>query len=1190
MADEKAPSGGGSPYSGSPFYQYVETNTVNKPYVYYNLGVYVTLYNRIRGDLQNNFDGDLATFDTVINEKIREGLRGDKAHVEAFLQKFNCVGLVKTYNTPEEEDDAKKSKDYDYNVSSAKFSEDFEKTVALARKLAMVKYGAKDKRMLTYDDAREIMLIKEEKSDKMFYESNRKLLTNVGGLDDKGKMAGGPLTQAVLKAETKLKGMKKNLRIGRLKALGFGALVLGAGALTGGLGFATLGLGGSAISGLFGALYTTSSAAATLGGVVATGVSGFVTYKGFGGLMARLGQNWKDRKKLSQFKYSRGKYAEANDDEWDKMGYARVKQNYKEQVAISEFYKNYASGKCQTKSKLDSEGKLLGKYVGKLEPADYVSDKYKKYFQKYIEKQEEYLGPKARDASVLFSNAQHHKFVYNQELKPGEMGYHNLYRFMTHGVEGYETSELTADEVILNYGVGTADNGTKQRLHPDAIKEHKNFSDELSYITARLKEYEGYEETFKKKGALGEYAQGLGNFVSAYNNSFNNSLFENAYTPSIITDASNIVGSDAFQSMIKSTNEGTTEAHLKSVISFLSAEQENNQRPVKVLSDSVGVGIEHQIDMSEKSLKKGCETLGDTSPEAQAAVSAIASMATCSVKPVGGAMVREIDPAVKVLVDLVPNAKTKKYLTHIMQSKLAGCKVTSSPYVSTLRGTERTTAEAFANRIYGISSSADANTIRTQIASSSLSTSAKTNLNAILDTQVSGLETTIRDNARVEAIKGVKHGSVKFSELVEEIDKIKSFKKDELHDLWIKIEKVDDANLFNYLELRFKDKVTHELMEFATNTANFGGENTDAQMQTLKNFLRDARALCSEKGDKFIDEWQLQECISALSVQVKTVFNAYLDELGKTFLTDTGAKKQALTKLTTQPIPVGLKEFFDAKTPESEAILERARRFTLSADVYNFMTVPSIGGYSGLVDADSADSRCALNVYFKQTRPSDDVLNKLFQKLNADINNTEINSNDPDIISALPELDTTNPWETIVVNGETISFPKFAGPVGSNYNCGRIIQDSTGSHNLPVPAGQINKSFLYSTLETLKSPDFVNASADERLATLAILKKKLTGMMRVQMIKLFEKKRGSATTYPDFVQMHRADLDANLVTNWESVAMVIDKLIDNAKDNLSLADKELYNGISSNTVNAVRAICNLDEYQSKTRETRVFGA
>lgn len=1196
MVEEKASSGPSSPYAGSPFYPYVATNTRQKPYVYYNIGVYVTLYNRIRGDLQNNFDGDLATFDTVINEKIREGLTGPKAKVEAFLKQYGYEGIVKLYNDDEIDTPDKlkalKDSDYDFNVSSISFIKDFDKTVALARDFTRVKYGKdQDRRaMLSYDDAREIMLIKEEKSDKMFYEANRTLLTNVGGLDGKGKLAGGPLTQAVNNAQTKLRGMKRNLRLGRLKGLGWTALALGAGALTGGLGFATIGIGGAALGGVFGALYTTSSAAATLGGLVATGAAGYTTYKGIQGFMARLGQNWKDRKKLIQFKHSRGKYAEAKEDEWDKMGFDRVNKAYDEQVALSIFYKNFNSGKVVNKRKLDKNGKVLPKYAGTLEAADYVPKEYMRAFNRYISRQEEWFGPKARDAKTLFTNAKHHRFVANQDLKPGEMGYYNLYKFMTHGVEGYETSSLTPDEVIANYGDGINEStNTKRRLHPDVIKAHEKYPDELSYITARLKEYIGYEEAFKKKSALGEYQQGLQVFVKAYNNSFNNSLFENAYTSKSIGDALAIIDSDTFKTMVTVTQSGTTDAQLRGIVSFLTAERDNNLRPVKVLSEDVGVGVEHQIDTSESSLKKGCESLGDTTAEAQAAAVALAAMSTCTVKFEGGKVVRVANPSIVSAISAVADTKTKKYLTHILESKLVGCKVSGDAYVSTLRGSDRSTAQTFATRIYGLRSSADAIVIRRDIASSSLPTDIKTNLNAILDEQISGLETDIRDKARVSAVKGIKHGSTKFTDLVKAIDEIKSFKKEELHDLWIKIEKVDDPDLLKYLQLRFKDKVAHELMEYATDTSKFGGENIEAQMKTLKDFLLQARALCSDKGDKFIDEWQLQECIAALSGQVEKTFDAYLDNLEKTFLTDTTTKTDELTRLINQPIPVGLKEFFDTKTPESEAILNRAKRFSLNANVYKFMTVASIGGYSGLVDADSIDSRAALNIYFRKDRGSSDALLGLLQRLNADVNSTNIGSRDPDIISALP-LDMPPLSETITVDGEAITFPRMAMPIGANYPCKRIIKDGSGSYDLSVPTGQMKGSFLYSTLETLKSTDFVNAPPEERLATLAILKKKIAAMMRVQMIKLYEEKRGGATTYPDFVLAHRSDLNANLITNWERVAMVVDQLIENAKNNLTTGDKAIYNGVAADTVDAVRAICSLDEYQRKVGETKVFGA
>ena len=41
---------------------------------------------------------------------------------------------------------------------------------------------------------------------------------------------------------------------------------------------------------------------------------------------------------------------------------------------------------------------------------------------------------------------------------------------------------------------------------------------------------------------------------------------------------------------------------------------------------------------------------------------------------------------------------------------------------------------------------------------------------------------------------------------------------------------------------------------------------------------------------------------------------------------------------------------------------------------------------------------------------------------------------------------------------------------------------------------------------------------------------------------------------------------------------------------LSADDLELYSGVSANTVDAIRAICNVDEYQRKIGETKVFGA
>ena len=1213
-----------SKYEGSALYKFIETNTQVKPDVYYNIGVFAVLYNRMKGDLQNQFEGDLSKFDTEIIGHIKDKLSKPKAEVEEWLKGLNYEGILKVYDDNVSLSQAKNIDPDNFKNSVKYFVKNYDSIVSQAREFTRLKYGNEKNKpsMISYDDVRDILKIKEEKSEFAFFEHNRKLLSNEGGLTGSGKLGGGPLTKAVHNAHTTLTGMKRNLNRGRLKAVGWTALTLGAGVLTGGLGFATLGLGGAALGGVFGALYTTSSAAATLGGIVATGGSGFVAYKGAQGFMARLGQNWKDRKKYASFKYSRGKYALAKDDELDKMGFKRLMDIHEEQLALEELYKNVSNGKTaeqvenekrvkagkkpkkrrggKTIIKKDDDGNIVRDENGKPvkitiypepEDIDYVPKKYRKALKRYTETQKERFKEKARDFDMLAANAKRHKYVANRDLNPGEIGFYNLYKHMNSEVEGYEFSKLSIDEVIWNYTVDKDGKKSKSRLHPDEIRAHTGYPDEISYITARLNEYVSYEEDFKGQKAIGEFSKGLVKFVEAYNNSFNNSLFENAYTSKSLGDAANTMESAEFKKMIESTKAGTAESNLKSVISFLTAERDNNDRSVKVLSEAVGVGIEHQIDMSTSSLRKGCESLGDTTVEAQTAAAALASMNICSVKIEDGKAVRVADPAVVSAINSVANSKTKNYLNHILESKLISCKISNDSYIETVPAAEQSSAQGFASRIYGIRTSADATKIRRDIAASSLSVDIKTNLSEILDEQVVGLETEIRDEARVKAVKGIKKGSVKFKDLVEEIDKIETFEKSTLHTLWLKIEKVDDPDLLEYLKLRFKDRVAHELMEYATDTSKFGGENIDAQMKNIKDFLLKARALCPQEGvgDKFIDDWQLQECISALSVQVKTTLDAYLNELEMTFLIDTQKKKVNIKNLIEKPIPTGLKEFFDSKTPESEAILERAKRFALSADVYSFMTVSSIGGYTGLVDADSADSMAALNIYFKKNRDNTDTLLKLLQKLNADIKNTEINSRDPDIISALPELDVDNPFEIVRIGEEEIHFPKFASPTGSVYKCSRIIGES-GNYDLMVPSGQMNRSFLYSTIQTLKSAEFVTAKPEERLATLAILKKKITAMMRVQMIQLYEQKRGSATTYPNFVHDHRTDLANNLVKDWKSVAMIIDTLIDNAKNHLSVEDQLSYNAVTSNTVEAIDALNNLDEYQRKVTETRVHGA
>ena len=93
MANEEEKGGGGSVFDGL-----VENNTKQRPSLYYNMGVYVLLYNRIKNDLMNNNSyGDPTAFDTQINDKIRKGLSGSPDEVRTFLSKYKLDNIIKIY-------------------------------------------------------------------------------------------------------------------------------------------------------------------------------------------------------------------------------------------------------------------------------------------------------------------------------------------------------------------------------------------------------------------------------------------------------------------------------------------------------------------------------------------------------------------------------------------------------------------------------------------------------------------------------------------------------------------------------------------------------------------------------------------------------------------------------------------------------------------------------------------------------------------------------------------------------------------------------------------------------------------------------------------------------------------------------------------------------------------------------------
>lgn len=1146
----------------SPFVKFIDANVKRSPYFYYNMGAFVVLYNRIKADLMNKKPGGGSTaFDTEIFEIIKDGMSGTKAEIDAFLDKFNVKGIISTYDMTDA-DEAKKA-DSDQN-SSYNFMKQYDNLVSHARDLARLKYKGKEHQMLSNDDVREILRIKEYRADRP-YERIRMLVDNQE-IDSKGGSKDGPYLEAFKHAKQKLKNFKKKRRLEGWKAAGHGIGILGSVAGIVGSGFLAFSPWGLAA---YGAARSASLVAKIVLGV-AGGAGGFGGIKLFAQNFAKkIGAWFGANKKLREFKNSTGEYGDADEKDLSKIGYARIKKRYYETVARRYFIENYGKEKIfrngRELKKDNYSAKQWKQIIKNAQPWEFVQQpELRKAFKQYLKDQAEL--PNGKTVSRMFQDAKYHRYTsertLNQDSK--EFGFYKLHAFMNEGVEGYETSSLSADELIMNY----SDDEPHNRLYQDRIKEHKGYDSELDYLIGQLNEFVAQEKAFTDAHLESGYKKRLELFAEKFDNSFNTTLFENAYSQTLINGADDALESESVKTMIKAANRQTNEKKMKGVLAFLKKEKDNTSR--NQLSEDVGVGVEYQMDMSADSIVAGCRTLGDESPDTVAIANSIGNMTG-----------RSDYAAISTTIDALPESNpSKKYLKHMLRVKNDQ---TVNNTNTSFGDTVSVGGKFIHERINELDSTgAKAKHIREDIIANVPAAKRNDALKA-LDEQVKILEVKRRDDARVRAIKGVKKGSTKVEDLLKQISELKSFEVTDIGQLWIDIGKVDRPELVEYLQLRFKDKITQNLKFYATTSTNFAGEDGAAQIKKVSEFLYKLQSCIN---NKYIDEWQRQAIMDALGDQINSIFRVYLQDLERTFLTDTEKKKTNLINYVTQPPPNGLKDYFDSRTPESEQILQKAMRFIDSANVLSFMTVNSIGGYDGLIDADSADSRAALQIYFGQDRNTSDPLLLQLARLNSDVQHTNIISNDPDIISAVPTIIGT---ETVNIDGQMISFPKFESPSSGNYNCKRIINKG-GSYDLPVPAGQMTGSYIYSTINTLRSTEFMNCSPVEKLAALAILKKKIAGMMRVQMIRLYAKKRGGATNYPDFVMNNRDDLDNNLITNWLVLANLVDTLIVNAKNGLTPDEKIAYNNVTNNTVDAVNAICNIDDYGNKVKETKVFGA
>lgn len=1111
MADNNPAPKKESPYKDDAFYKFIEGNTDRDPRVYYNLAAYVALYNRIRGDLQNEFDGDSTTFDTVINRKIREGLGGVRedgtratpAEVKAFLRQAGFEGLFKVYDTPDELKAAKDSKHFDYQMSSDYICQphNFEEVVGMARALAGQKYGSEEgrmKQMLTYRDAERIMQIKEEKSDKTHYTAAKDLISNIGLFGSDGKLAGGPITKALTNANEKLKGMTRNIRIGTLKAIGWAALTIGAGVATGGLGIAALGLGGQAMAGAFGALYTVTQAAGTLVSLAFTALTGAITAGGLSGFLKRIGQNYKNRRERFRYKHSLGKYATADADAWDKMGYGRLNNRFEQFKSIKLLYDNFQAGKPVQKKYRRVKGHLFKREeipFDEYEAIDFVPKPYRRAFREFVREQPEFFGEgNIRDISTIFKNAHYHRLVHDKNVKPGEIAYGNLSRMLSRNVEGYEVSDNSSDEVLYNYGDGIdGRTGNKGLLHDDRIKGSPK--GELDYITGVLNQYVGEKKKFDDTHKESDYRKGLMLFAGKYNDTFSHVLFEKAFSSADLNAADSYSRNKKIQELFEDTDPAIA-TRIESMLKFVQSEASNeSRREYPMLSEDVGVGVQYQLDFSESSLLAGCASIGGTSDDVKEAAKELAKMNAESKTT-----------AVKNKINALPSGPAKEYLMHMFKSKKLSVVRDDIPEFSA--DTKVGTSLSIARLIKGMTSVSQVDAIKRKISIQLAGDAAQRQIAIdMLDDQARRLASKAYDEARLNAMGAVREGSVVFTEIMKEIAEYKDLAVASATALKDKIATVRPKECREYLMCKLKDRIGRLCYNYANEPDNFGKEG----LNDIRVFLS---KLFTFVDSGMLDAWQRDEILEGFNTEnAVPAFNELLRNMTiGYFTTEPREDIEKLSKMLGQPFKGGgFKQFLDLDDPDAQNIKKRLERILAAKnnDITKYIT-----SKNKVEDPNSSDLQAFLRIYFEEDRPSDNKLIKVLDTLRSHAS-TAIDSNHLEYIVALP--------------GDNTAFDGTSDTsIDSNL-------DKSFASKILDELGNFNSDGLYEAT----GADAFTLSPEDSMAVLIIMKRRMLAKMK-EHLKVLSGKHGS--TFSNFLTTNDSYY-REMETRWKRIAQEIDNAI-----------------------------------------------
>lgn len=823
-----------------------------------------------------------------------------------------------------------------------------------------------------------------------------------------------------------LQEKKRPLRRSRWKTFAFGLLSVAAAAGTlVGLG-ALIGGGGALLSGMFGGVMASGTIGGAAAGLVGT-IGGGLLAKTFVGKFRKfnaerraLKQDYKD------FMRGEGKYVTK---EKKPQGYRKIKQQRHDQLVAkaimttlyNNFYKDYLKSKKLDASvtlKFGRTSKVFARGYNELQNRKFelmskgtLTDIEKQELSAITKRINDYKVAEGDIINAYTNYLRTHTREINKSLSFSDdkmLGKLDIRKYISRCIDLREIAKETVYnsqvsdtkgvqgvmakiQSIIEHKVSWADEvnnetvGEKVENIENAISGARSIED-VSYsanetrasLSRLLNAYETLllqKDDFGKQNAQSQYIELKRKLCDAIVSNVR-SIVDKPLDNQTLTHITNHLqeGSQSLEAIKNSSANGDFE-ELQSLAAFVEKET-NIENATPMISTTVGATISEQLDFSEASMKSACVRMGANVADVEDIVRRISLMTnksetadieiaidTIDTKPENKAaaiylryMLKRQDK--KASVDLTRFGFTDEFKTRLESLTIEDInKINAKPgEVSKVEQIKKYIEEL---KIGGVPLSSDDKKIYLAALKNQMdSLSYRDKL-----TKTADAWPAIRDLRDPEIINAYK----RMSEIK---DYSEGFDTGEIVTSFLpKLVKYQDTSLGRYMKMKLNEKVASIYTMEASKVGKYS-DNLEAITKLLKN-VKDSKLLTNVQREQIIAtmgksiETSLQSEMMTLHENLLVDVRNLSEAEGSTRKLSEKYKKYLSMTMLGSGGNVGFKEFFDLKTPESEALKKQVTNlYETIVSIPKFLTVAS-KGQPGVFDSKGNDARVVINTFYK---------------------------------------------------------------------------------------------------------------------------------------------------------------------------------------------------------------------------------